>query len=64
MPDRDTQDQPALCDGCIVRDPWEHRCHVNFRTYVGYTLVGRVCQCPDPFCQEMRQPAPPRKPNA
>lgn len=30
-----------ICDGCDVRDPWEHRCH------------GEPCACED--CREERR---------
>lgn len=30
----------ALCDGCNVREPWEHRCH------------GKDCSCDNPICME------------
>ncbi len=29
-----------LCDGCNVREPWEHRCH------------GKNCNCKEPVCME------------
>ena len=29
-----------LCDGCNVRQPWEHRCH------------GQNCNCDNPVCME------------
>lgn len=29
-----------LCDGCNVREPWEHRCH------------GGNCTCDNPVCME------------
>lgn len=35
-----TDPRAALCDGCAVRDPWEHRCH------------GGPCPCPE--CREER----------
>ena len=30
----------CLCDGCNVRQPWEHRCH------------GADCNCDSPICME------------
>lgn len=30
----------CLCDGCNVRQPWEHRCH------------GVDCNCDSPICME------------
>lgn len=30
----------CLCDGCNVREPWEHRCH------------GEKCTCDNPVCKE------------
>lgn len=32
--------QEHLCDGCDVREPWEHRCH------------GKECECNRPSCME------------
>ncbi len=29
-----------ICDGCNVREPWEHRCH------------GNNCTCDNPVCME------------
>jgi len=33
---------PVICDGCNVREPWEHRCH------------GKPCECPR--CRESVTP--------
>ena len=30
----------CLCDGCNVREPWEHHCH------------GEGCTCDNPVCME------------
>jgi len=32
--------ETVLCDGCNVREPWEHRCH------------GENCNCDNPICME------------
>lgn len=32
--------EQQLCDGCNVRQPWEHRCH------------GADCNCDSPICME------------
>jgi hypothetical protein len=36
--------EPLICDGCRVREPHEHRCHV-FPVLVDGEEVREVCQC-------------------
>lgn len=33
-----------ICDGCNVRDPFEHRCHGS-NSYVRGERVGLPCEC-------------------
>lgn len=35
-------DTTHLCDGCNVREPWEHRCHGNDGAWMGEP----PCECP------------------
>src|SRR5208282_1618027 len=37
---------PIICDGCSVREPWEHRCHGS-NSYVNGERTGLSCECPD-----------------
>lgn len=36
-------DDSYLCDGCDVREPFEHRCHGSD----GAWMDGRSCECPE-----------------
>lgn len=36
----------VICDGCNVREPWEHRCHGS-NAYVSGERVGKPCECRD-----------------
>lgn len=36
--DNETNQIDTICDGCNVKDPWEHRC------------FGEGCGCDDPVC--------------
>lgn len=38
-----------LCDGCNVRNLWEHRCHKD-KAIVKGVFAGKPCECPD--CRE------------
>jgi hypothetical protein len=40
---------PIVCDGCRVREPWEHRCHGRMAR-VGDEPTGRSCECAE--CSE------------
>jgi len=43
--------EPRICDGCNVREPWEHRCH-GARAVVRGQQTGLPCQCKDASCVE------------
>jgi len=45
--------RPVICDGCNVRDPWEHRCHGRLTRHRG-TVV--ACECK--ACREHEQAEP------
>jgi len=34
----------VICDGCNVRDGWEHRCHKE-NAFVGGEETGQPCEC-------------------
>jgi len=36
----EAEEENIICDGCNVREPFEHRCH------------GRGCNCTNPVCME------------
>lgn len=38
----------TICDGCNVREPYEHRCHRG-RSVVHGEQTGRKCQCVECF---------------
>jgi hypothetical protein len=38
----------TICDGCMVRNPHEHRCH-GARAFVRGRSTGKPCQCLDCF---------------
>jgi len=37
---------PIICDGCNVREPWEHRCHGS-NAYINGECTTMPCACPD-----------------
>lgn len=38
-----------VCDGCNVKEPWEHRCHGDDAVVLG-ERVGGPCRCTDDVC--------------
>jgi len=40
-----------ICDGCNVREPWEHRCHGNNASISGIR-IGVPCMCNEPSCKK------------
>lgn len=38
----------VICDGCNVRENWEHRCHKE-DAFVGGKATGKLCECK--FCK-------------
>jgi len=50
--DTETERQPYICPGCLVREPWEHRCCRDEED-------GRMCECEcqrDPTRDPINQP--------
>lgn len=41
-----------ICDGCNVRDGWEHRCHIHNIVIKG-EFTKHDCECD--FCKESRE---------
>ncbi len=39
----------VICDGCNVREPFEHRCH-GYRSVVRGESTDKICECKD--CRE------------
>lgn len=37
--------EPVICDGCAVREPWEHKCH-GTNIVVRGEHTTKNCECP------------------
>ncbi len=48
--------EKIICDGCNVRDGWEHRCHGETRIMVRGELYNGPCECVP--CGELRKMTP------